>query len=169
MRMMKKKKKKRKRPAEKEKERLNECRLHGGVMNDTSLGSHSSICPSSLLLPPSSSSLLLSQLISLSPPTSVSPFFIIPSLPPFLTFFLHLLIHCFLLSLSRFNLLPSFLPSSPRSLVYFFFLPLFVRPSSSTYHLPVFLSSTSPLHFLFFLPHLASHSSSTSWLLSCPL
>lgn len=52
------KKRREKRPAGKE--MLNECRLHGGVMNDTSLGSHSSICPS---LPPFLPSSLFSSLL----------------------------------------------------------------------------------------------------------
>lgn len=84
-----KERKKRKRPAERERERVNECRLHGGVMNDTSLGSHSSICPSLPLLslplffPPSFSTHLPPLFLHSVIPTSLSPFSFLPLSPSF--------------------------------------------------------------------------------------
>lgn len=92
-------------------ERERECRLHGGVMNDTSLGSHSSICPS---LPPSLPIALFSSLLSFCAlvPTSWFPFLFplsFSSFPPlFSVLFYVFLIFSFFPHLSVFHLHPSF-------------------------------------------------------------
>lgn len=72
-------KKKKRKDLQGKRKRLNKCRLHGGVMNDTSLGSHSSICPS----PPPS--LPISSIFF--PPSFSAPTFLFFLLCPFPSFF----------------------------------------------------------------------------------
>lgn len=125
-----------KRPAEKEKGRVNECRLHGGVMNDTSLGSHSSICPSSPLLP------------LLCPSFLPFPFFLNSSPPSFLLCHpgFHVL-HFLSLFFSSCLHFPYFIPS------YFFHSLLFppcLPPFSLNSLLPLFC------HFILFNLHFLS-------------
>lgn len=158
---------------------MNECRLHGGVMNDTSLGSHSSICPSCpplslppfpIFFPPSSSTYLapcslcchsFSSLLSLfTPPLLSSPFifcrYFLPSLlPSFLSF---LLGSASSLPPSFFHLLPSFLVtfhSSISLLLSTSLSPPSVSLLSFSFPFPsVCLFSSTCLYVLFFPIHL---------------
>lgn len=123
-------------------------------MNDTSLGSHSSICPS---LPPLSlpvslfSSLLPSRLISLPSFCALSPSLFV--------FFPHSVLLCFPLSLLYFSLYPltlhyfSYSPSSLSSLLF--------HPSTST-PLPIYSLSPS---FIPSLPHPLLYLSYPSFLI----
>lgn len=140
-------KKRRKRPAEKEKERVNECRLHGGVMNDTSLGSHSSICPSCpplylppfpLFFPPSSSTHF--TLCSLH----CHPYLSLFSIPSF-SYSCHSLVSSSFIS-SLLHFLSSVLPAS-------FFLPLlFSCPPFSSCHLSFLYLTPFSVSTLFLPP-----------------
>lgn len=174
-----------KRPAEKEKGRVNECRLHGGVMNDTSLGSHSSICPSSPLLPllcpsflpfpfflNSSPSLLpalssrfscssfFKSLLFLLPASSLLYYFLLlslPSLPPHVCHLSHFIL-CFLyfVTLSSSISTSCLSYSSPLLILLFYFLlSFFPLLLLSSFLPPLLFPSLSPLYFL--PPLLSTH------------